>query len=306
MTSISTQYWHILLGQAFCIGLGAGCLVVPGLALLPQYFSKKRALVTGITVVGSSLGGVIYSLLFQSLAPSVGFSWTNRIFGFISLSTCSFALAVMRLRAKPRQVRSLVDPTAFREWPYIFYCIAMFFSNLGFFVPIFYLQTYALSHGLTDENLALRLVAILNMASILGRLVPSYFVVRIGPINTMMTVAVMASVVTCSWTAVNTGPANIVFAVMYGFTSGGIVSLPAVVLTSITSDISFLGARMGTSGFFNAIASLCGAPIAGAILNTTGSYLGIQLFAGFTILVTTFALYGARVSRAGTQLAVKV
>ncbi|KEZ45064.1 Uncharacterized protein SAPIO_CDS2487 [Scedosporium apiospermum] len=306
MMSLATQYWQIILAQGFCIGLGAGCMVVPSLSILPQYFLKKRALVTGFTVCGSSLGGVIYPLIFQGLIDNVGFGWTNRILGFISIITCSFSVAVMRLRAKPRKVRSPFDPKAFREPAYLFYCFAMFCSNFGFFPPIFYLQTYALGHGLTNTNIALKLVAILNAASILGRLAPSPAVGLIGPINTMIVVIAMASTVAFTWIAVHTGAGNIVFAVMYGFTSGGIVSLPAVVLASITEDLSFMGSRLGTSNFCNAIASLCGPPLAGAILRSTGKYLGVQLFSGFLLLGACLFFVVTRFARVGFRLAVNV
>lgn len=56
MTSIAREYWEIMLAQAFCIGLGAGCLFVPGVSILPTYFSTRKALATGIAVSGSSLG----------------------------------------------------------------------------------------------------------------------------------------------------------------------------------------------------------------------------------------------------------
>ncbi|KAI6314071.1 hypothetical protein MCOR34_005079 [Pyricularia oryzae] len=205
MTSLGTEYWHMLLGQGFCMGLGAGCLVVPSLALLPQYFGpSKRALVIGIAVTGSSLGGVVYPLLFTALLSRIGFGWTNRVLGFISLGTLGTAVIVMRTRVKPRQVRSLFDPASFHETPYLLYCAALFCSNFGFFVPVFYLQQYALGHGLEhSEDLARNLVAVLNGASILGRLAPSLVVPYIGPINTMIWVAGMAAVVTFCWVAVN-------------------------------------------------------------------------------------------------------
>lgn len=306
MTSLASQYWQLILSQGLCIGLGAGCMVVPSLSILPQYFLKRRALATGITVCGSSLGGVIYPLIFQALVDKVGFAWTNRIMGFIALVTCSFSVAVMKPRAKPRKLRSPFDPKAFREPAYVVYCFGMFCSNFGFFPPIFYLQTYALSHGLTDRNIALNLVAILNAASIVGRLAPSPAVRMIGPINTMMIVLAMASLVAFSWIAVHTGPGNIVFAVMYGFTSGGIVSLPAVVLASITEDLSFMGARLGTSNFINAIASLCGAPIAGVILKSTGKYLGVQLFSGLFLFVAASSLFMTRIARVGFKVIANV
>ncbi|KLU82223.1 hypothetical protein MAPG_01298 [Magnaporthiopsis poae ATCC 64411] len=205
MTSLASQYWHVLLGQGFCVGLGAGCLVTPALAVLPQYFGpSRRALAVGVSVVGSSIGGVVYPLVFNGVISRIGFPWTSRLFGFISLATCAVAVAVMRTRVKPRRVRSLFDPKAFREPP------------------------------------------------------------------------------------------------------GGIVSLPPVVLTSITEDLSFLGARMGTMFMFNAAGSLCGPPIAGTILRArNGDYLGLQLFGAAAISGTALCALSARVARAGPRLAVK-
>jgi MFS family permease len=302
MTSLATQYWHALLSQAFCIGIGGGFLCVPALSLLTQYFSRKQALATGITVIGSSFGGVVYPLAFQGLVDTVGFGWANRVVGLMSLATSSFAVLVMRQRVTPRKVRSLVDWSAFRDPSYNFYCMAMFFMNLGFMVPIVYLQIYAMSNGLTDTKIALHLVAILNAASIPGRLAAAFIVPVIGPINTMLLVTCLVSVVTFSWTAVNTAAGNVLFAVAYGFTSGGIVSLPAVLLTSITPDLRFVGARMGTSFLMTAAASLSGTPIAGTILRTTGKYIGIQLFSGFTMAMGVCCVIAILMSRPGARI----
>ena len=56
MTSISTQYFEVMLAQAICVGIGCGCLFVPSVAIIPTYFSTKKALATGIAASGSSLG----------------------------------------------------------------------------------------------------------------------------------------------------------------------------------------------------------------------------------------------------------
>ena len=56
MTSISTEYYQVMLAQGICVGLGSGCLFVPSFAIIPQYFSSRKALATGIAASGSSLG----------------------------------------------------------------------------------------------------------------------------------------------------------------------------------------------------------------------------------------------------------
>ncbi|KAI0006260.1 putative MFS monocarboxylate transporter [Xylariaceae sp. FL0662B] len=306
MTSICTEYWQVMLAQALCLGVGTGCLYIPSIAIIPQYFQKRKALAIGIVTSGSSLGGVIYSLMFQGLQPRVGFGWATRIMGFVPLATVSISLIVLRRRTAAVEIRSLLDLQAFRERPYVLYCAGICLSFLAFFAPVFYLQPYALTHGLKDQPVALYLTAILNAASVLGRLGPSFVANRIGPIHTLFLSVMLTGITTFSWINTNSGAGNIAFAVLFGFFSGGIVALPPVVLTSFTTDLSRLGTRLGMSAVLNGVGSLIGAPIAGAILNATGSYLGIQLFAGFIIMATAGILLVLRFEITGKTLAVRV
>ena len=56
MLSLCTEYWQILLAQAFCVGIGSGLLGLTSVAVIPLYFRKKRMLATGIAATGSSTG----------------------------------------------------------------------------------------------------------------------------------------------------------------------------------------------------------------------------------------------------------
>ena len=56
MTSISKEYWQVVLSQGLCVGVGAGCMFLPSVAVMPQYFTERRAFATGIAAAGSSIG----------------------------------------------------------------------------------------------------------------------------------------------------------------------------------------------------------------------------------------------------------
>lgn len=56
MTSICTKYWQLFLAQGVVTGAGFGCLFLPGVATVSQYFSTKKAFATGIASLGSSIG----------------------------------------------------------------------------------------------------------------------------------------------------------------------------------------------------------------------------------------------------------
>jgi MFS family permease len=136
MLSLCKEYWQVLLAQAFVIGLGNGCLFVPSVAILPQYFTTHKALANGVAATGSSIGGVIYPIVFRQLYPRIGFPWTVRVLGFIALAGCTFSVCVMRPRIFPKHKRHLTDFAAFKEVPYTVFNIAMFFGFIGFYGPV--------------------------------------------------------------------------------------------------------------------------------------------------------------------------
>ena len=61
MLSLCHEFWEALLAQAFLVGLGAGCLFVPSVAILPTYFTTKVSIAIGITASGSSIGTDFFS-----------------------------------------------------------------------------------------------------------------------------------------------------------------------------------------------------------------------------------------------------
>ena len=56
MTSICGGYWQFLLSQGIVTGAGFGCLFLPGVTIVSQFFSTKKAFATGIASLGSSVG----------------------------------------------------------------------------------------------------------------------------------------------------------------------------------------------------------------------------------------------------------
>lgn len=46
MTSLCTEYWQFMLAQGICIGIGNGMLFIPGVAIIPTYFTTKRGIGT--------------------------------------------------------------------------------------------------------------------------------------------------------------------------------------------------------------------------------------------------------------------
>ncbi|OOQ89423.1 putative MFS monocarboxylate transporter [Penicillium brasilianum] len=289
MTSLATKYYQIFLAQGVVVGLGCACLFLPSVAIVATYFTSRRALATGITASGGSIGSVIYPIMFHKLIGPLGFGWTTRIIAFVTLGALIFSIAVIKPRLPPpKQSRSLIDRSAFKEPPFLLLCLGFFFSFAGLYFPFFYLPTYFTSFLHSDGDIAFYIIAILNAASVFGRITPGILADHLGSLNTIIPISLIAAVLAFAWIGIQNEAGTIVFAILYGFASGAIVSLPATILARLTSNLSILGTRMGMSFTFAGLGLLIGNPIAGALLDIEGAvFWKGQLFSAVMVAVGT-------------------
>lgn len=91
MASLATQYWHFVLAQGLCMGLGSGCLFTPTIATVSTYFDKRRSLALGFTASGSATGGLVFPAMARQLLPRVGFPCRCSLCLFpLSVSPCFY------------------------------------------------------------------------------------------------------------------------------------------------------------------------------------------------------------------------
>ncbi|CAG8018758.1 unnamed protein product [Penicillium olsonii] len=305
MTSLATKYWQLILSQGVCIGLAAGCLFVPSVAILPQYFRAKRGLANGFAASGSSIGGVVYPIMFDQLQKKVGFAWATRALGFVCFGTTCISVAIMRQRFQPKEKRKLFQLSVLKEPAFTVFAIAMFMGFLGFYNFLFYVQSYAIETGIVDSNLGFYLLSMLNAASTFGRIAPNFLADHIGPLNMLTPAVTITAILAFVWIRVHTVPGIIILSVFYGFFSGGFVSLPPVVMASMTPDVRNLGTRMGMLFAIVSIGLLIGTPIGGAILNSTNEYVGVQLFTACCLITSAVLMTIVRLLRTGLKFHVK-
>jgi len=74
MLSLSTAYYQIMLSQGFCVGIGAGLIYVPAIALVNTQFTTRRAIAMGLVTSGASLGACCTGYLLQTRNL---YHWTN-------------------------------------------------------------------------------------------------------------------------------------------------------------------------------------------------------------------------------------
>lgn len=287
------------------VGLGNGCLFVPSVAILPQYFSTKKALANGLAAAGSSCGGIVYPIVFRQLQQRIGFGWACRAIGFIALGTLMISLSVMKQRVMPKQKRKLIDLDAFKEAPYTIYCVAMFLAFASFYTPVYYVQPYAIQTGLTSAEFGFYLLPILNAVSVPGRIIPNFAADHIGVMNVLVPASFLTGVMALVWIGIHTFGGIVTFCCFYGFFSGAFVSIAPVGIVVLTKDMSQIGTRMGMNFFLCSFGLLVGTPVSGAILRQSGNWLGVQLFSGILLVITGLAFCVARYYMVGAKFWVR-
>ncbi|KAK3072352.1 hypothetical protein LTR53_007002 [Teratosphaeriaceae sp. CCFEE 6253] len=140
MMSLSHTFWQLMITQGVMTGLGGGIFFTPSMGLMATYFSNRRSLALGVATTGNAVGGMIYPLLVQQLLPKIGFAWTTRVLGFLNLGLLVVVVAFMRPRLPPRTSGPLMDWAAWREPPYAFFVLGMFFAVWSIYYTFYYVS----------------------------------------------------------------------------------------------------------------------------------------------------------------------
>ncbi|KAI0099697.1 monocarboxylate permease-like protein [Nemania sp. FL0031] len=296
LLSLSTKYYQIILTQGIICGVGGAAVFNCASNSTITWFFRYRAAALGIVVAGSSIGGIVLPILMSHLIPMIGFPWTVRILGFIALFCCGVACFTVKSRLPPRPTpfhfMQLVRP--FKEARFALVVVASFFVFWGLYLPFNYLNIQAQQQGV-NPTLIPYILPIVNAVSIPGRIIPGILADKVGRFNTMIMVAGLSGIITLAlWIPGTTTGATLAYGAIYGFTSGGFISLAPAVIAQI-SDLREIGARSGALLFIASLGALTGSPLGGAIVTAQhGEYLGLKLFNGLTILVGAIFLVIAR------------
>ncbi|PYH41124.1 putative MFS monocarboxylate transporter [Aspergillus saccharolyticus JOP 1030-1] len=301
MTSLCTQYWQLFLAQGIGQGIGCGLMFCPTIALMPTYFTKNRAIAIGITASGSATGGLVFPAVVMRLLPRIGYGWTVRTLGFISLATLTPCLIFLQQRLPPRRSGPLVELAAFREPSYALFALGMFLNFWGLYVGFFYISSFAQDIIGVSQSTSIDVLLVMNGVGLMGRLIPNLLADRFtGPLNMLIPFSLVTGVVAFCWTSVESYNGLYAFSAFYGLAAAGIQSLFPATLSTLTTDLKKTGVRMGMVLSVVAVAALIGTPIAGAlVVRDSGQYLYAQMFMGSAILAGTLTLVVARTSKIG-------
>lgn len=311
MTSICKTVWQLALAQGILFGLGTSISVLICFSVPQHWFKKRRGTALGIMSSGSSIGGVLWPLAVQHLIKKVGFSWANRIIGFIYIPLLCFAAFAIRTPSqnvkktvasnsndtiehlsdiekksdhspsKPN-TQSFVDWSVLKNNQFLLLLLGNAIGVFSLFTPFFFLPSYSSLLPNIRPSVADNILTILNCASIIGRILPGVIGDKIGRLNAFIIAVTLSGIfVLALWLPCYGEGLLLAISILYGISSGAFVALPPAVIGQL---FGIKGIKDRIIFFLITCAPGClvGPVIAGSFLPTNP---GVEDLSGYNKLI---------------------
>lgn len=329
--SFATSLQHLYLTLGVLTGLGFALCYSPAVAMVGKYFSRRKALAYGIAMSGSGIGIFILAPVVQFLIEQ--FSWRGALLilgGFVlNLCVCGALMRPLTLKEDHPSSEKSHDCRTQKEdckhaAPYspltkertqtclccslqqeysfllmsdfVLLAVSVLFMAYGCSPLFVYLVPYALSVGVSHQQAAF-LMSILGVIDIIGNITFGWLTDRRCLKNYRCACYLFAvgldGLCYLCLPLLQSFPLLVSFSCTFGYFDGAYVTLMPVVTAEIVGTTS-LSSALGVVYFLHAVPYLVSPPIAGWLVDTTGSYTAAFLLCGFSMIFSSMLLGFAR------------
>ena len=282
-TSLAQSMATVYLCYGVGIGIGIALVYTPSIACVQPWFTRRRGLAAGIASAGIGAGTLVVPLLASGAIAWLQWRDALRLMA-LAVLVLGLGCAALIRRAPAAQAThggaNLPPGHTLREalhsrkfwWLYLGAVLAA----PSMFVPFAHVSAAARDAGI-DAAQAVGLVGLIGIGSLIGRFAIGALADRLGR---SLTLALMQGAMGASyllWAGAASYPLFALFALCFGLSYGGIVSL----LPALCMD--YFGARavasiIGMLYSGAALGNLLGPVLAGLVFDHTGSY-GLVIWA---------------------------
>ncbi len=259
------------------VGVGAGCFVAPLTALAGQLFVARRTIALGVVAAGNGLGTLILSPLSERLIENDG--WRSAYLTLAGIGAVAVTISWLAVRVRVESTMPRDRSWTTRPWArsnYTFMSrpgvtplfVSSTLMSIGLFVAFAFVVPFAKDDGV-GATAASRLIAVIGLSSIVGRLLLTNLADRLGAIRLYQLALLVQPVAYAVWLFAGGSYALLVlFATILGVAYGGFVAIaPEVVI--LIMGIENLGRKMGVMFLSFGIGGLIGPPAAGYLADST-------------------------------------
>lgn len=314
--SFCTTLTELILVQGVLFGLGGSMLFLPGCALVNQYFDRRKGTAMSVIIGAASFGGIVWPLVLSALFehPRIGFGWGVRIAAVLLAVLLTISSVPMRPRLPPTP-KALHQPWS-QAWTlltqdastYTLYVVGVAVLLINFFVPFFNIASYAKKVGFSP-SMATHMVAVINAASMIGRLASGPLADRYGRFNVLSLfgfASFLSLVLFWPIPGLTLTKAGVfVLAITYGVASGGSIATVASCVAQISPKNA--GAKLGLMWTMAAPGTLVGPVISTTLVSSMdGNYTALAIWAAGTTLIGTLIIAKVRFHLASGKWIAKV
>jgi MFS family permease len=293
LASFATSMAMIYLAYGIGVGLGIALVYTPSIASVQPWFTRRRGLAAGIASAGIGAGTVALPLLAAAAIAALDWRGALRAVAAGVLVLGLGSTLVLRRAPVPASAPAGTRPgmtlaQALRDRRFHWFYLFTLLSAPAMFIPFAHVSAAARDLGIGEAR-AVGLVGLVGIGSLVGRFAIGALADRLGrPLTLTLMQASMALSYLLWWAAGSYGVLA-VFAVWFGLSYGGIVSL----MPAICMDM--FGARavasiVGTLYSAAALGNLLGPVAAGAVFDHVRSYGPVTLGClAFALLATAVA-----------------
>ncbi|OWF43201.1 monocarboxylate transporter 12-like [Mizuhopecten yessoensis] len=280
----------VLFTYGIIAGLGSGFCATPILIMTGYSFKKYRGIANGVVVCGCGIGMLGSGPLSQYFIDTYGLRG-----GFLMMGAVACHLIVCAALIRPSgaegwhkkmrqesedaskkcvQVRSILDPSLYKNHAFLLILIAGFGWNVAYAIVLLHLPNFSVVLGSSKAEAAMLLFVIgvgSSVSRVFGGLVTSNEA-GIDPILLKLGVLGITGVLTLLFPFYShIYWQQVIFACLFGIYSGGLIAFTVPILIEIVG-LSKLSAAVGALYFMYGIGWFVGPTVAGLIIDHTGSY----------------------------------
>lgn len=285
-TSLAGSMGTVYLSYGVCIGLGIALVYTPAIGCVQPWFKLRRGLASGIASAGIGAGTLVVPLLASALIAALPWRDAMRLLA-LGVLVLGVGCAWLMRRAPAASAASgvlgapppgLTLRQTLRQRSFWWLYAATVLAAPVMFVPFAHVSAAARDAGI-DSAAAVGLVGLIGIGSLVGRFAIGALADRLGRGLTLVLMQGSMGASYLLWGAADGYAAFALFALWFGLSYGGIVSL----LPALCMDL--FGARalasvIGTLYSGAALGNLLGPVLAGRAFDQLGGYgwvIGVSL-----------------------------
>ena len=249
LASFATQFWHAVVAQGAVAGIGTACLYWPAVSVVPQWFTKRRALALGLSVVGAGIGNFVVGVGTQALIDSADFRVALQVTAGVGSVLEMIAIACLKRRLPLEKEGGITgDKGVLKDCKFILFLLGGLIFQFGYHSPFVFLARFAQDAGIDSGFASLCVgmlgkvlqvtsivtsvigITFLGIGSACGRVLLGLAADKLGRLEVFQSNIALTAVTLWCWALSYTREGLAAFAFFYGFFSGGFIALIPVVI----------------------------------------------------------------------------